>query len=118
MKETNPLETQLRSWQPRRPSARLKRRLFGLSIAPGAAWIFGSLAPAAACALLTLSVWGSRNDMSVVTPLPGLMASNWNQAAFSLDGFADKQNHWVCVTFDSTNRSGLGSNRGSFPLSK
>jgi hypothetical protein len=111
MKETNPLETQLRSWQPRRPSARLKRRLFGLSIAP---WVFGSLAPAAACALLTLSVWGSRSGLPV-TPLPGLMTSNWNQAAFSLDGFANKQNHWVCVTFDSTNRSGSGFNTGSFP---
>src|SRR5438093_120386 len=29
MNETNPLETQLRSWKPRRPSARLERKLFG-----------------------------------------------------------------------------------------
>ena len=118
MKETNPLETQLRSWRPRRPSARLKRRLFGFSLSPGAAWIAGSLAPAVACALLTLGIWGSRSAMPSGTPLPGLMASNWNQAAFALDGFADKQNHWVLVTFDSTNRSGLGSTVSSFPSMK
>ena len=29
MSELNELEIQLRSWVPRRPSARLKRRLFG-----------------------------------------------------------------------------------------
>lgn len=113
----NPLETQLRSWRPRRPSARLKRRLFGFSFGPGAAWIVGSLTPAAACALLTLNIWGSRSAMPGV-PLPVLVASNWNQAAYVQDGFADKQNHWICVTFDSTNRSGSGFNDGSFPPMK
>ncbi len=48
-------------------------------------------------------------------PLPGLLASNWSQAALVQDGFADKQNHWMCVTINSTNRSGLGSTLGSFP---
>jgi hypothetical protein len=116
MKETNPLETQLRSWRPRRPSARLKRRLFGFRLTQGAAWIAGSLAPAAACALLTLSIWGPRSGMPVELPQPGIMASNWNQAAYVHDGFAEKQNHWVCVTFDSTNRSGLGSTMGFPPM--
>jgi hypothetical protein len=89
--------------------------LFGFSFAPGAAWIAGSLAPAAACALLTLNIWGTRSAMPTEPPISGLMASNWNQAAYVHDGFAEKQNHWVCVTFDSTNRSGLGSTMGSFP---
>ena len=108
----NPLETQLRSWHPRRPAARLKRRLFGISFAPGAAWALGTLAPAAACALLTLGIFDSP---SVVpgTPVHELVASNWTEAALVVDGFADKQNHWSSVTFDSTNHSGSGSIMGS-----
>jgi hypothetical protein len=62
-------------------------------------------------------MWGSRSGMPSASPLPGLIASNWSQTAFT-DGFADKQNHWVLVTFDSTNRSGLGSTVGSFPPMK
>lgn len=109
----NPLEKQLHSWQPRRPSARLKRRLFGFSLAPRAAWIIGSLAPATACLLMTLGILGSHP----VTPYPPehqLIASNWSQAPFVIDDFAAKQNHWSSVTFDSTNRSNLGSTIDSF----
>ena len=113
MKETNPLETQLRSWQPRRPSGRLKRRLFGIPLIPRAGWIVGSLAPAAACLLMMGSLYKSQPMVSAVMPLNGLMAGSWSNAAYVVDGFADKQNHWTCVTFDSTNRSGLGSNMGS-----
>ena len=114
MNETNALEKQLRSWQPRRPSAQLKRRLFGYSFAPGAAWIIGSLAPAAACLMLTLGVFNAHPGGTVGTPGPMLIASNLSDTAFSLDGFANKQNHWSSVTFDSTNRSGSGSTMGSF----
>jgi hypothetical protein len=85
-------------------------------MAPGAVWIASSLAPAAACALLTLNIWGSRSAMPVEQPMP-LIASNWNQAAYVQDGFAEKQNHWACATFDSTNRSGFGSTM-SFPPMK
>jgi hypothetical protein len=109
----NSLETQLHSWKPRRPSARLRRRLFGLSFAPGTAWIVGSLVPAAACAMLTLSFFGSHSGVSYVTDHE-LVASNWSEAAFVTDGFADKQNHLASITFDSTNRSGLGSTTDSF----
>ena len=114
MNEMSPLEKQLRSWQPRRPSARLKRRLFGYSFTPGAAWIIGSLAPAAACLLLTLGLFNSRSGIPGGTPVPMLIASNLSDTAFALDGFANKQNHWSSVTFDSTNRSGLGSTMDSF----
>ena len=113
MKETNPLETQLRSWQPRRPSARLKRRLFGFSFGRGAGWIVGSLVPAAACILLTFSFFGARNGVSGITP-EALACSSWSNSAQVVDGFADKQNRWSFVTFDSTNRSGLGSTMDSF----
>ncbi len=46
------LETQLRSWTPRRPSAGLERRLFGRAVAaPRASTHLGWLAPATACLL-------------------------------------------------------------------
>ncbi|HUA64771.1 MAG TPA: hypothetical protein VME24_02915 [Alphaproteobacteria bacterium] len=104
MKEMNSLETQLRSWRPRRPSAALKRRLFGISLAPRAAWFLGPLAPAAACALL---IFGSRSGFPNGPGMPIVLASNLNVTAF--DGFANKENCWSSVTFDSTNRSGSGS---------
>jgi hypothetical protein len=110
MNETNPLETQLRSWRPRRPSGRLKRRLFGISLLPRAGWIVGSLAPAAACLLMTFSIYNPRPIVSGVMP-PNLC---WSNAASVVDSFADKQNHWECVTFDSTNRSISGSTIDSF----
>jgi hypothetical protein len=114
MKETNPLETQLRSWQPRRPSARLKRRLFGIPLIPRAGWIVGSLAPAAACLLITGSIYTPRHKVFAVVPLNGFKAGSWSNAAYVVDGYADKQNHWASVTFDSTNRNGSGSTMGSF----
>jgi hypothetical protein len=100
----------LRSWRPRHPSARLKRRLFGISLIPRAGWIVGSLAPAAACLLLTFSIYNPRPIVSSAVPLNLC----WSNAAWVVDGFADKQNHWACVTFDSTNRSISGSSMGSF----
>jgi hypothetical protein len=108
----NSLETQLRSWRPRRPSAALKRRLFGISLAPRAAWFLGPLAPALACALLTLRIWGPPGTLTAVSR-PGILTSNLNETA-SADGFANKQNCWSLVTFDSTNLSGLGSIIDSF----
>jgi hypothetical protein len=77
-------------------------------LAPRAAWFLGPLAPAAACALLTLAICGPRAGLPVGQPLPGQLASNIINTAFA-DGFANKQNCWSSVTFDSTNRSDLGS---------
>jgi len=113
MKEMKSLETQLRSWQPRQPSARLRRRLFGFSLNPRAGWMIGSLAPAAACLLMTVGIFNSRTVISHEADFDGL-ACSWSNAASVVDGFADKQNHWSCVTFDSTNRNGLGTTIGSF----
>ena len=63
MKEMNSLETQLRSWRPRRPSAGLERRLFATPVSrmPKMAWFVGWLVPATACALLTFLVFNSGN---------------------------------------------------------
>lgn len=113
MNETDPLEKQLHSWRPRRPSARLRRRLFGLSLAPRTAWIIGSLAPAAACLMLTAGILNSHTG-STYPAAHEMVASNWSEAPFVVDDFAAKQNHWSSVTFDSTNRSNLGTTIDSF----
>jgi hypothetical protein len=63
--------------------------------------------------LLTFTFLGSHSGVSNGEPNE-LACSSWSNAAQVVDGFADKQNHWSCVTFDSTNRSGLGSTIDSF----
>jgi len=106
MKEMNSLENQLRSWRPRRPSARVERRVFGNSL-PKLRWIFGSLAPVTACALLTLSVFNSGNsgDLSRREPVTAMILGNSKYAAYASDTFRGGQNTLFSVTFDWT-RSG------------
>ena len=119
MKEMNLLETQLRSWRPRRPSARLKRRLFAAParVMPQMAWFLGWLAPATACALLTLSVFNSGNSLpgssSRHEPMVAMMLSN-RYAAYVSSTFQPGQNDPPSVTFDRTNRSGSTSGMPSF----
>jgi hypothetical protein len=87
--------------------------LFGIPLVPRAGWIVGSLAPAAACLLMTASIYNSQPGGAKVVPLNGFIAGSWSNAALVVDGFADKQNRWTCVTFDSTNRNRIGSNMDS-----
>jgi hypothetical protein len=50
------LETQLRSWKPRRPSAKLEQKLFGRrDLAPGVRALTRWLTPLEACAILTVT---------------------------------------------------------------
>ena len=120
MKEMNLLETQLHSWRPRRPSARLKRRLFAAParVMPQMAWFLGWLAPATACALLTLSVFNSGNSLpgspSRHEPMVAMMLSNQSYAAYVSGAFQSGQNDLPSVTFDWTNRSGSTSSMPSF----
>src|SRR5208282_2800736 len=114
MKEMNLPETQLRSWQPRRPSAGLKRRIF--STPPGTprtAAFWGWLAPVTACALLTLLVFNSGNGLPVGSSNHGAMMamvlSNQNYAAYAPDGSQNVQNRLASVTFDWTNRGSSSS---------
>lgn len=71
------------------------------------------MAPALACALLTLAMWGSRSGLPAGSR-PVIVESNRNDTPVELDGFANKQNCWSSVTFDSTNHSRLGSIMDSF----
>jgi hypothetical protein len=113
--ETNSLEDQLHSWQPRRPSAGIRRRLFGS--APGrisrAAWILGSLAPPTACALLTLAFFDSGRNLSGVSsrpqPLLAMILSNQNYAVSQSARSQKGENNWSSITFDWTNGNNLTS---------
>ena len=121
MKETDTLETKLRSWQPRHPSARLKHRLFGTTtrLIPKTAWLLGSLAPAIACALLSLSIFnGESGFRSGTNPVSMMISSNENYANYALDASRSRENNWLAVTFDWTNRSSFTSSIPSFPRSK
>lgn len=117
----NSLERQLPSWQLRRPSAGLKRRLFAerLSPVPRMAWFMGWMVPASACALLTFSVFSSGNQM------PGRSAGlapeqsrNQNYLALAPDSFQRGQNNLLSVTFDWTNCSGSTTTITSRPRSR
>jgi hypothetical protein len=87
---------------------------------PKTAWLIGSLAPATACALLTLSVFNSGNSGSLLhrEPIVAMILSNQNYAAYASDNFRETQNGLSSVTFDWTNHSGLTSSMSPFPRGK
>ena len=122
MNDLNELETQLRSWAPRRPSPRLSLRIFNStarkiddSAPPGPAvqsgWRFGWLAPATA-ALVLLGVLANQRDggsgFSGTNSSPLLALISSNQSAYLPVGYAIEQNT-PPDTFEWTNRSGSTS---------
>jgi hypothetical protein len=116
------LENRLRSCQPRRPSAKLKRRLFA---APArfmskTAWMIGSLAPAAACLILSFSAFNRENVVNLLRhePLTAMILSNQTYAAYASDNFRATQNSIFSVTFDWTNHGGFPSSMAPFSPSK
>jgi hypothetical protein len=123
MKEMNLPETQLRSWQPRRPSAGLKRRVFSAQPGtPSVATLLGWLAPVTACALLTLLVFNPGNGLPVGSGSHGAMMamvlSNQNYAAYASDGPQNVQNRLSSVTFDWTNTGNSTSSIRFTPFTK
>ena len=116
-------ETQLRSWQPRHPSAGLKRRIFSARPGvPASTAFLGWLAPVTACALLTLLVFNPGNGLPAGPANQGtvlaMMLSNQNYAAYASDGPQMVQNRLASITFDSTNRGSLPSSMGFTPFPK
>jgi hypothetical protein len=114
MKETNLPETPLNSWQPRPPSARLKRKIFSAQphASSSAAWFWRGLAPATACLLLTFLALNRGNDFSTDAMNRKLettmIMSNQSCAAYA-SGAQEEQNHLAAVTFDWTNHGGFQS---------
>lgn len=103
----NSLETQLHYWQPRRPSAGLKRRLFAepVRLMPKMAWFVGWLVPATACALLTFSVFTSGNNLPGRSSRGAALSGNWSGLTHAPEDFGRGENILLSVTFDLTNRS-------------
>jgi hypothetical protein len=82
MDEMNPLEKQLQSWTPRRPSPKIARRLFGRAETPSwplarraSAWNW--LSPVAACALTMLVA------VHTASRAPGRLATGSNATIFA-----------------------------------
>lgn len=113
------MEEQLKSWKPRRPSAKLERRLFGTP-AQGShfAQSWGWLAPAAACVLLvgTMVNQQSQVTFSAVAghgDLVDLSMSNQSYASYLPGSFKSEQNRWD--TFEWTNGGDFNSSVRPFP---
>src|SRR5580693_5664134 len=82
MDEMNPLENQLQSWTPRRPSPEIARRLFGPADKPSVrpvrrAWAWNWLSPVAACALTMLVA------VHTASRAPGRLAQGSNGTFFA-----------------------------------
>lgn len=122
MKEMNPLETQLRSWTPRRPSPGIERRLFGgrplCFTLPKLVTIF---APTAACLVLTLAGLKQYGQPilptgAVTTEMIALSLSNQSYAPY-LPGNCQSSANRV-ATFEWTNRGYSQSSVRSFTPTK
>lgn len=118
----NWLETQLKSWAPRRPSARIKRRLFptpstGLKMIMAFNW----LAPTTVCMLLALAVFKQDNISAASSrhdPAVAMMLSNQNFVAYLTRGSSQIEHNILPATFESTNRSDSTSTIGFTPFTK
>lgn len=116
MKETNSLEMQLRSWEPRAPSQEVKRRLFPASPARS---FRGSrsmqwLAPVAACGLLMAMILNQLGPDNRVGGSPAnvltVAVSNQASPAMIATGFAASPSN----RFEWTNVSASTSSVSSF----
>ena len=127
----NELETELRSWQPRRPSAKLERRLFGEHLPGPSASVhatrntehaptfrLGWLAPATAALLLMCVLFNPRNGATIAGsvnsgPMVALMMSNQSAATYLPGSLQREHNSLRAETFEWTNGSGSTSSIGS-----
>lgn len=116
----NWLEQQLKSWKPRRPSARIERRLFGreqrpLDLTRAIAW----LAPAAACLVLALAAarpGGGSAGAARPESMFAMMASNRASGSLLPDNGAQPENCVVRASFQWTNRGDPGSSIRFIPI--
>jgi hypothetical protein len=115
MNDLNQLEKQLQSWTPRRPSARLKRQLFGAARQPAddasdfvaimPIWV--KFAPVMCMLLLITLFCMPRHDRGPYLAVSGgsnmLASLSSNIAANCATDFrAQRQNVWQAVTFEWT----------------
>ena len=119
----NSPENQLGSWKPRRPSAKIKRRLFP---APRARLemvrVLNWLAPATACLLLALAALRQENGIPAQPPhhdpVVAIMLSNQNTVAYLAGGPSQSEHNVLAATFEFTNRSGSALNSSFTPFTE
>ena len=113
-KEMN-LENQLRSWQPRQPSPRIKRRLFPSANNDTAGLWLRCLAPAAACLLLAITIMNQEPGLAASSarrqPMIGMLSSNLN---YIYTPSANDRNQVAPPSFEWTNLSDSSSSISPF----
>jgi hypothetical protein len=129
------LETQLRAWRPRRPSAKLKARIFSAAHPPIASeqasvtdddshgatrhpWAW--LAPVTAALLFVAVLFNQRNGpgfsvTATSSPMVAMALSNQSVAAWLPGSLARDVNGLPAETFEWTNGSGSTSSISSLP---
>jgi len=124
MNDLNDLELQLRSWVPRRPSARLKRRLFRRPAPdhePERSFRLSWLPPAIAALMLLFVLFNQHGSQALSSPgsnsMIALALSNQNAAAYLSGSFSREHNGLPTGTFEWTNGSGSTSGIGSHSVS-
>ena len=131
MNNTKDLEMQLRMWAPRRPSPKLKEKLFGSQLAPAVehatrntehvspAFRLSWLVPATVALVAMCLIFNQRNSPALVGsahsgPMVAMILSNQSAAAYlpaSYHPAMGRQNR--LDTFEWTNRSASTSSIGS-----
>lgn len=83
---------------------------------PAMTWLWGGLAPAMACVLVSLMIYNHDGDPLNPKPMVDMiLSSNQSEASYVAEDSHTAQNHLAAVTFDSTNRSGIQSIIGFTP---
>ena len=115
---------QLRSWVPRHPSAKLKKRLFAppaVAREPQPTFRFAWLVPAAAAFLLMGVLFNQHNTSAISgsghsNEMVAMILSN--QIAYLPASFQQGQNSVAAKTFEWTNGGGFTSSNGSLSQAK
>jgi hypothetical protein len=125
LNELNELETQLRSWSPRRPSARIERQLFAREAGgtPMAGrFSFQWLAPATALLMVLCMLFSERSNPSLASSGSGqwmvaTIMSNQSAAPYLPGSFTRDANILSANSFEWTNGSrspsSLGPSKGT-----
>jgi len=127
MNDSNDWENPLRSWTPRRPSTKLRRRIFAnRDVSPGIASTdrFGArlwLAPVLGCFMVLSSLFNAKDhpmsslDGGATNTLLATLISNQSSAAYLMAGFHSRQNGLGVDSLEWTNARASLSSLGSFP---
>jgi hypothetical protein len=119
----NWLEDQLASWKPRRPSARLKQRLFpGSHARPELFRVLNWVAPATVCVMLAVAALRQETGLSDASPrqdhMVAMMMSNSSVIAYLPGGSSQVEQNILPATLGWTNHARSTSTVGFTPIAK